>query len=197
MDSFYQGPRGYTKEEKKVARHEAAHFIVMVYLLRDILPLITLIEKVVKSHDNQGPNGTVCCNHKIKQEEKEFLYVYLAGAAMDSLIPCAPDELLGTEPNFIYPKTYSKCDLDKLLGTERVPYSDLDRYLTLYKELNHVVLDEVIIKDFEETVKICTKLEKHIIAFADLLLEKTIIEGVPLAQQIEFYSNKHLLKDFS
>ena len=176
---FYQPtePNEYT-QEKKVASHEAAHFIVMIYLLRDNLPLRLIKGVALYDDGNHETNGIVCCDLTIKQEAKEFLNVHLAGKAMESLI---------------------EGDSYKLL-TDEIPteYSDLYKYLALYSKLNDVNLlwrheetRKVIIKDFEETVKICQKLKDDINDFATLLLEKKIIMGGLLVQQIEHYSKKY------
>jgi hypothetical protein len=165
---FYQLAEVCTLEEK-VARHEAAHFIVLIYLFVDNLPSITAVALT-----ECNTNGKV--EFPLPQV-KESLYVCLAGYAQDSLIPGISYKLLSTEPN---------------------PHSDLDQYLTLYENLNEVTLlwydgktHEIVMKDFEETVKICTELENDINDFAILLLEKTIIEGELLTQQIEHYSKKY------
>jgi hypothetical protein len=161
----------YTSEEI-VARHEAAHFIVMVYLLVDNLPLIT---KVALSDDNT--NGVVSCDQT--KQVKEFFYVFLAGHATDPLI---------------------KVGYYHSLLTISRPFedSDLDKYLDLYSKLNDVKLlwddvktHEIIINDLQDTVKLCTKLDNDINDFATLLLGKRIIDGELLTHQIEHYSKKY------
>ncbi len=172
-------------KEEKVAKHEAAHFIVMVYLLGDNLPLMTSIKGVALFDDGKNSiNGKIYFDCT-KQEAKEFLYIYLAGKAMESLI---------------------EGDSYKLL-TDEIPteYSDLGKYLALYSKLNNGEFwwhedktSEIINKDFQYTVKLCKELEDDINGFATLLLEKRIITEGLLAQEIEKILNrKRLIEDFS
>jgi hypothetical protein len=180
--SFNQGIRGYIKEQKKAARHEAAHFIVMVNLFADNLPLITKVELL---DDKIG--GKVSYSYPNKEQLKKLPYVFLAGEAMDSKI--------------------QNGDYESLLTIE-LPNkdSDLDQYLYLYFNIygvnlhcswNHDETREIIIKDLQYSVELCKKLERHIKNFADILLRDRIIEGDPLAKQIKLYSEKYLSEDFS